>query len=93
MAVSPTSYSALAAGGETITVYVTNPTTSEILNWNLSYNATWLTVNSVSGTTENGVFVVTVQTANPASVVRSGTIVITAENGATATFTVYQEGS
>ena len=92
LAVSPDTYSALAAGGEIFTVTVTNPTTSDVLSWTLESSVGWLFPSTTSGTTGNS-FTITVQTANPSSSPRVGVITLTASNGATATVTVNQQGS
>jgi hypothetical protein len=93
IAVSPASYNATSAAGETFTVTVTNPTNSDVLTWTAANADSWISVVPDTGDTNNGTFTVTIQSANPTSNVRTGTITLTASNGATAEVKVYQAGS
>lgn len=83
-----TSRNVLAAG-ETFTVNVTNPTTSDPLHYEID-DPTWVQLSSDEGITP-GQFTVTVEPNNTGSD-RSGTITVTADNGAVATLTIYQQG-
>ncbi|MCP4149935.1 MAG: BACON domain-containing protein [bacterium] len=96
VAVSPETYSALASGGESFTVYVTNYSNDDLLTWTLTNTESWISVTPVTGNTDGGSFVVTIQSANTATVERTGTIVVTATNtidgtASTASVKVYQQ--
>jgi hypothetical protein len=92
VAVSPDTYTAKAAGGESFTVYVYNKNTSDVLYWTAANLDSWIYFTPASGTTGNS-FTVTIQNANPTSNPRQGVITITASNGTQATVIVTQEGS
>lgn len=84
---------ASVGAGYSFTVYVTNPTTSDIINWVATNSDAWITASPTSGTTGGGSFTVTIQTDNPSSNIRQGVITITGSNGAQAELLITQEGS
>lgn len=92
IAVRPTTINASAAGNQNFSVSVYNATNSDILNWTVTNDETWIKILPLTGQT-NESFTVTVQGPNPTSSVRSGVITITADNGSVAYVTVYQNGS
>lgn len=73
-------------------VYISNPTTSDVLTWTATNLDTWIFFSPSSGTTGNSI-IVTVQTVNPTSNPRQAVVTITATNGATATITITQQGN
>jgi hypothetical protein len=80
LAVSPTDIYVPASGNVRYIVTVSNPTTSDVLNWTLDSDATWLGITPTSGDTDNNnTFEVKVQGANPTSTDRVGRIYITAK--------------
>lgn len=102
LAVTPGNYSALAAGGETFTVTVTNPTNSDVVEWIADTDTTWLGFfpNPVPPTGfTGGSFTVEIQTANPGTATRIGVVTVYLVVGGvqntdvTATVTVAQAGS
>lgn len=73
-------------------VYISNPTTSDVLTWTATNLDTWIFFTPASGTTGNSI-IITVQNVNPSSNPRQAVITITASNGAIATITLTQEGN
>ncbi|HLP61633.1 MAG TPA: BACON domain-containing protein, partial [Candidatus Deferrimicrobium sp.] len=94
LAVNPSDIYAPASGNITYTVTVSNPTTSDVLDWTLDSDATWLAITPTSGDTlNNDTFTVKVQGVNPFNTDRVGRIYVTASNGAVAVVKVRQEKS
>jgi len=89
LAVDVTSRNVLAAG-ETFTVNVTNPTTSESIGYSITNPDTWVKATPETGTTP-GQFTVIVS-PNGTGFPRNSVITITATNGATVTITINQDG-
>ncbi len=91
MAVSMTSWSVAAGGGTSATVNVTNSTTTSVIAYTVSDDATWLTTSAASGNTP-GSFTMTAS-ANTGSA-RSATVTVTATTsgvtGSPKTITVSQ---
>lgn len=102
IAVSPSTLTFTAdSKGESKSVIVLNPTSSDILYWNLdltnSSNTTWLTYSPGSGNT-NSTFTVTMQANNDTGITRTGYIVVQAYDindkkleGITTTLTIVQQ--
>lgn len=78
------------ASGESFTVNVTNPTTSDTLTWTLSNSDSWINANPTSGSTP-GSFTITV-IPNGTGSTRTGVYTVTGSNGSTATLTINQAG-
>lgn len=91
LAVDPEVYPA-GSGVQVFQATVTNPTTDDVLSWVATNGDSWITLSPSSGNTGATVDI-TIQTANPTSAVRYGTIIFTASNGATATLRIEQAGS
>jgi hypothetical protein len=89
LAVDVTSRNVLAAG-ETFTVHVTNPTSSESIGYSITNPDTWVKATPETGTTP-GQFDVIVS-ANGTGFPRNSVITITADNGAIVTITINQDG-
>ncbi|MFZ0281607.1 MAG: kelch repeat-containing protein, partial [Bacteroidales bacterium] len=68
------------------TFYITSTT-----SWNITDNASWLSVSPVSGT-NNGIVTVTATAENPGTNALEATVTITGVNATTKTVTVYQWG-
>jgi hypothetical protein len=76
---------------DTFEVVVYNPTTDDVLSWSASNSDAWITATPTSGTTNNAIMTIIIQTANPSTTnSRQGIIYLTAANGATATIEITQ---
>lgn len=84
---------ASVGAGYSFTVFVTNPTSSDIISWVASNGDPWITAAPTTGTTGGGSFTITIQTDNPSSNVRQGVVTVTGANGSQAQLLITQEGS
>lgn len=82
-------FRSVLAAGETFTVDITNPSTSDSLIWTRTNSDTWISATPTSGSTP-GQLSVTVD-PNGTGIARSGVITVTA-GSATATITINQNG-
>jgi hypothetical protein len=89
LALDVTSRNVLAAG-ESFIVNITNPTNSDLLDYDIKNSDTWVTFDPQNGTTPGQ----TTVTVNPnlTGFPRSSVITFTADNGAIATLTINQDG-
>jgi hypothetical protein len=93
IAVTPTTVTASAAGNESFTINVYNATNSDVLDWTVTNDETWIKITPTSGQTGE-TFIVTVQGPNPSPAVRSGVITVTdTTNNTVKHVYVYQNGS
>jgi hypothetical protein len=67
-------------------------TSNQSLDWTISSDQPWLTVTSIAGGKGNGSFQYQA-TGNTTAATRTATILVTASNGATTTFTVTQQAT